>query len=122
MTSSSSIPFLCSDKKSLHLPNDMPTLQFDYTLYFYPGQEDAKGMTYPDMSIVTSPTILFRHTNFKLLSLFISFVIIWRAKLLKYDWLMRRAFFLNSGQKFLDPDCLRRFILSIRTKYQKHTQ
>ena len=38
------------------------------------------------------------------------------------DWLMRRAFFLNSGQKLLDPDWLRRFILSIRTKYQKYTQ
>ena len=49
-------------------------------------------------------------------------IIIWRAKLLQYDWLMRRAFFLNSGQKLLDPDWLRRFILSIRTKYQKHTQ
>ena len=45
-----------------------------------------------------------------------------RAKLLKCDWLMRRAFFLNSGQKLLDPDWLRRFILSIRTKYQKYTQ
>ena len=52
----------------------------------------------------------------------ISFVIIWRAKLLKCDWLMRRAFFLNSGQKLIDPDWLRRFILSIRTKYQKYTQ
>ena len=49
-------------------------------------------------------------------------LIIWRAKLLKCDWLMRRAFFLNSGQKLLDPDWLRRFILSIRTKYQKYTQ
>ena len=39
---------------------------------------------------------------------------------LKYEWLMRRAFFLNSGQKFTDPDWLRHFILSIRTKYQKH--
>ena len=39
----------------------------------------------------------------------------------KCDWLMRRAFFLNSGQKLLDPDWLRRFILSIRTKYQKYT-
>ena len=46
-------------------------------------------------------------------------IIIWRAKLLKYDWLMRMAFFLNSGQKLLDPDWLIRFILSIRTKYQK---
>ena len=45
-----------------------------------------------------------------------------RAKLLKCDWLMRRAFFLNSGQKLLDPDWLRSFILSIRTKYQKYTQ
>ena len=45
-----------------------------------------------------------------------------RAKLLKCDWLMRRAFFLNSGQKLLDPDWLRCFILSIRTKYQKYTQ
>jgi hypothetical protein len=43
MTSTSNIPSLCSDKKSLYLPSDMPTLQFDYTLYFYPGQEDAKG-------------------------------------------------------------------------------
>ena len=42
--------------------------------------------------------------------------------LLKYDWLMRRAFFLNSGQKLLDPDWLRRFMLSVRTKYQKYTQ
>ena len=42
--------------------------------------------------------------------------------LLKHDWLMRRAFFLYSGQKLLDPDWLRRFIMSIRTKYQKHTQ
>ena len=50
------------------------------------------------------------------------FVIICRAKLLKYDWLMRRAFFLNSGQKLLDPDWLKRFILSVRTKYQKRTQ
>ena len=51
------------------------------------------------------------------------FVIICRAKLLKYDWLMRRAFFLNSGQKLLDPDWLKRFILSAaRTKYHKHTQ
>ena len=30
---------------------------------------------------------------------------------------LRRAFFLNSGQKLFDPDWLRRFILSIRTKY-----
>ena len=52
----------------------------------------------------------------------ISFVIIWRTKLLKCDWLMRRAFFLNTGQKLIDPDWLRRFILSIRTKYQKYTQ
>ena len=44
------------------------------------------------------------------------------SKLLKYDWLMRWAFFLNSGQKLLDPDWLRRFILPIRTKYQKYTQ
>ena len=43
MSSTSSIPFLCCDKKSLYLPTDMPTLQFDYTLYFYPGIEDAKG-------------------------------------------------------------------------------
>ena len=49
-------------------------------------------------------------------------LIIWRAKLLKYDWLMRRAFFLNSGQKLLDPDWLRCFIFSIRTKYQKYTK
>ena len=35
---------------------------------------------------------------------------------------MRRAFFLNSGQKLLDPDWLRTFILSIRTKYQKYTR
>ena len=49
-------------------------------------------------------------------------IIIWRAKLLKYDWLMRWAFFLNSGQKLFDPDWLRRFILPIRTKYQKYTQ
>lgn len=40
--SSVNVPFLCSEKKSLHLPSDMPALQFDYTLYFYPGQEDAK--------------------------------------------------------------------------------
>ena len=40
-------------------------------------------------------------------------LITWWAKLLKYDWLIRRAFFLNSGQKLLDPDWLRRFILSI---------
>ena len=52
----------------------------------------------------------------------ISSLITCKAKLLKCDWLMRRAFFLNSGQKLLDPDWLRRFILSIRTKYQKHTQ
>ena len=45
-----------------------------------------------------------------------------QEKLLKYDWLIRRAFFLNSGQKFLDPNWLKRFILSIRTKCQKHTQ
>ena len=51
----------------------------------------------------------------------ILFINTWRAKLLKCDWLMRRAFFLNSGQKLLDPDWLRRFILSIRTKYQKYT-
>ena len=49
-------------------------------------------------------------------------IITCRAKLLKCDWLMRRAFFLNSGQKLLDPDWLRHFILSIRTKYQKYTQ
>ena len=49
-------------------------------------------------------------------------IITYRAKFLKCDWLMRRAFFLNSGQKLLDPDWLRRFILSIRTKYQKYTQ
>ena len=48
----------------------------------------------------------------------VTVLIIWRAKLLKYDWLMRRAFFLNSGQKLFDPFWLRRFILSIRTKYQ----
>ena len=42
--STATTPFLCSDKKSLHLPSDMPALQFDYTLYFYPGQEDAKGI------------------------------------------------------------------------------
>ena len=52
----------------------------------------------------------------------INILITCRAKLLKCDWLMRRAFFLNSGQKLLDPDWLRRFILSIRTKYQKYTQ
>ena len=52
----------------------------------------------------------------------ISYVIACRAKLLKCDRLMRRAFFLNSGQKLLDPDWLRRFILSIRRKYQKYTQ
>ena len=52
----------------------------------------------------------------------ISELIIWREKLLKYDWLMRRAFFLNSEPKSLDPDWLRHFILSIRTKCQKHTQ
>ena len=45
-----------------------------------------------------------------------------RAKLLKCDWLMRRAFCLNSGQKLLDPDWLRRFILSIRTKNQNYRQ
>ena len=28
-------------------------------------------------------------------------LIIWRAKLLKYDWLMRRVFFLTSGKNFL---------------------
>ena len=42
------------------------------------------------------------------------------GKLLKYDWLIKKN--LNSGQKVLDPDWLRRFILSIRTKHQKHTQ
>ena len=52
----------------------------------------------------------------------ITVIITCRAKLLKCDWLMRRAFFLNSGQKLLDPDWLRCFILSIRTKYQKYTQ
>ena len=43
--------------------------------------------------------------------------IIMGAKLLKYDWLMKRDFFLNLRQKLLDPDWLRRFILSIRTKH-----
>ena len=37
------------------------------------------------------------------------------AKLLKYHWLMRKAFFLNSGEELLDTDWLRHFILSIRT-------
>ena len=37
-------------------------------------------------------------------------LITWRAKLLKYDWLMRRAFCLISGQKLLDLDYLRRLI------------
>ena len=33
-------------------------------------------------------------------------IIIWRAKLIKTDWLMRRAFFLNSRAKLLGPDWL----------------
>ena len=71
--------------------------------------------------VITNRTPASRSCDFVITRL-ISDLITCMANLLKCDWLMRRVFFLNSGQKLLDPDWLSRFILSIRTKYQKYTQ
>ena len=44
------------------------------------------------------------------------------GKITKMQLANEEGIFFNSGQKLPDPDWLRRFILSIRKKYQKHTQ